>query len=165
MLIGAQSFQETPKSHAPAIILALVPHLAAWGKLQIDSVLGAAGTTAAAVGLDKIAEKGVLYEGLSVLGGGSILGGLVLGAVGVFIIDRKFTKAAAFALVGAVLTFLGFMHGEAIGFGESPIVALGYLSVSAILFACAKYASTVPLAASHHEEAAPHGALPVPAAE
>ena len=27
MLIGAQAFQESPKSHAPAIILALVPHL------------------------------------------------------------------------------------------------------------------------------------------
>ena len=39
MLIGAQSFQETPKSHAPAIILALTPHLAAWGKLQIDNAL------------------------------------------------------------------------------------------------------------------------------
>src|SRR3954447_11071176 len=87
MLIGAQAFQETPKAHAPAIILALVPHLAAWGKLQIDSVLAAAGTNAVAVGLDKIAEKGVLYQGLSVLGGGSILGGLVLGAIGVFIID------------------------------------------------------------------------------
>ena len=87
----------------------------------------------------------------------------VLGAVGVFIIDRKFTQAAAFALVGAALTFLGFKHGEAIGFGESPVVALGYLSVSAILFACAKYASTVPLPAGHHEEEAPHGTLPVPA--
>src|SRR6267154_1906467 len=32
MLIGAQSFQETPKSHAPAIILAFTPHLAAWAK-------------------------------------------------------------------------------------------------------------------------------------
>src|SRR3954462_1406776 len=42
MLIGAQAFQETPKTHAPAIILALVPHLAAWGKLQIDNALAAA---------------------------------------------------------------------------------------------------------------------------
>src|SRR6187551_1791689 len=33
MLIGAQAFQECPKSHAPAIILALTPHLAAWGKI------------------------------------------------------------------------------------------------------------------------------------
>src|SRR5262245_60246448 len=32
MLIGAQAFQETPKSHAPAIVLAFVPHLAAWAK-------------------------------------------------------------------------------------------------------------------------------------
>ena len=52
MLIGAQAFQETPKAHAPAIILALTPHLAAWGKLMIDNTLGAAGTNAAAIGLD-----------------------------------------------------------------------------------------------------------------
>ena len=31
MLIGAQAFQTTPKAHAPAIILALTPHIAAWG--------------------------------------------------------------------------------------------------------------------------------------
>ena len=90
MLIGAQAFQETPKSHAPAIVLALVPHLAAWGKLQIDNALGAAGTNAAAVGLDKLGANGVLYEGLAVLGGGAILGGLVLAAIAVFVIDRQF---------------------------------------------------------------------------
>src|ERR1700724_691420 len=72
MLIGAMAFQETPKKHAPAIILAVVPHLAAWGKLQIDSALGAAGTNAAAVGFDKLGQKGVLYPGLAVLGGGAI---------------------------------------------------------------------------------------------
>src|SRR5579883_2789327 len=54
MLIGAQAFQETPRRHAPAIILALTPHLAAWGRLQIDNALGAAGTSASAVGLDKL---------------------------------------------------------------------------------------------------------------
>jgi hypothetical protein len=58
MLIGAQSFQETPKSHAPAIILALTPHLAAWGKLQIDGALHAAGTSVAAVGFDKLGQRG-----------------------------------------------------------------------------------------------------------
>src|SRR5438128_517111 len=43
MLIGAQAFQETPKHHAPAIVLALVPHLPAWGKVQLDGALTAAG--------------------------------------------------------------------------------------------------------------------------
>ena len=73
MLIGAQAFQETPKKHAPAIVLALVPHLAAWGKLQIDNALGAAGTNATSVGMDKLGQTGVLYHGLSVLGGARFL--------------------------------------------------------------------------------------------
>ncbi len=88
MLIGAQAFQETPKSHAPAVILALVPHVAAWGKLQIDNALGAAGTNAAAVGLDKLGQIGILYQGLQVLGGGAILASLVLGSIAVFLIER-----------------------------------------------------------------------------
>lgn len=139
MLIGSQAFQETPKSHAPAIIVALIPHLAAWGKLQIDTVLGAAGTNAAAVGLDKLAQNGVLYEGLSVLGGGAILGGLMLGAITVFIIDRNFAKAGYFSIAASLMTFFGFMHGEAIGIGESPTVAAAYLAVACVLFACAKF--------------------------
>ena len=43
MLIGAQAFQTTPTSHAPAIVLGLLPHLAAWAKTLIDGALGAAG--------------------------------------------------------------------------------------------------------------------------
>src|SRR2546429_7539789 len=80
MLIGAQAFQETPKHHAPAIILALIPNIAAWGKLLIDSSLGAAGTDAAAVGLDKLGQGGVLYHGLEPLAGGAILPGMIIGA-------------------------------------------------------------------------------------
>jgi AGZA family xanthine/uracil permease-like MFS transporter len=140
MLIGAQAFQTTPAKHAPAIVLALTPHLAAWAKVQIDGALGAAGTSAAAVGLDKLGNAGVAYRGLELMGGGAILTGLVLGAIGVFIIEKDFTKAAAFAFAGAVLTFFGFMHGEAVGigsgFGVTPSISLGYLMVGAVLLAC-----------------------------
>ncbi len=72
------------------------------------------------------------------MGGGSILAGLVLGAVGVFIIERDFVKASAFAFTGAVLTYFGFMHGEAVGigggFGVTPAVALSYAVVAIGLF-------------------------------
>src|SRR6201998_784690 len=64
MLIGAQAFQTTPHSHAPAIVLALTPHLAGWAKTLMDGALGAAGTNAAAVGFDKLGAMGVLYKGL-----------------------------------------------------------------------------------------------------
>jgi adenine/guanine/hypoxanthine permease len=149
MLIGAQAFQTTPIKHAPAIVLALTPHLAAWAKLQIDTMLGSTLNAAQAVGglaADKVVavkaaaiaalpQQGVLYHGLEVMGGGSILAGLILGAIGVFVIERDFTKASAFAFAGAVLTYFGFMHGEAVGFGGgfgvTPSVALAYAVVAA----------------------------------
>ena len=150
MLIGSQAFQETPHRHAPAIVLALLPQIAAWGKTQIDNALGAAGTSAAAIGFGKLASVGVLYGGLETLGGGATLAGIILGAITVFIIDRQFDKAAIFALAGTVLTFFGFIHNEAIGFGRSPEVSVGYLGVAATLFLCARYASFAPLPADLH---------------
>ena len=164
MLIGAQAFQTTPKEHAPAIVLALTPHLAAWAKVLIDGALAAAGTNAAAVGLDKLGNFGVLYHGLELMGGGAILTGLVLGAIGVFIIERQFVKAAAFALAGAVLTFFGFMHGEAVGIGNglgvTPSITLGYLMVAGVLFACGRMMEAPEAQA---RPAAPPAAHPAPA--
>src|SRR5215471_6115038 len=140
MLIGAQAFQTTPKEHAPAIVLALTPHLAAWAKVLVDGALAAAGTNAAAVGYDKLGNVGVLYHGLELMGGGAILSGLVLGAIGVFVVEREFVKAAGFALAGALLTYFGFMHGEAVGIGSglgvTPSISLGYLLVAGVLLYC-----------------------------
>ena len=138
MLIGAQAFQETPHSHAPAIVLAFAPHLAAWAKTLVDGALGAAGTSAAAVGLDKLGQVGVLYGGLEVLGEGAILGGLILGAIAVFIIERDFAKAVAFSGAGAVMTFFGFMHGPAVGIAVKPGLALAYLMVAGLLYAASR---------------------------
>jgi AGZA family xanthine/uracil permease-like MFS transporter len=161
MLIGAQAFQETPKSHAPAVILSLIPQVAAWGKLQIDNALGAAGTNAATVGLDHLGQVGILYHGLGVLGGGAILSSLVLASVAVFLIEREYMKASAFALAGAVLTFFGFMHGEHIGVMQSPTVALSYLIVAGFLFASSRYAAIAPKPAESHDEM--HDAMAKPA--
>jgi adenine/guanine/hypoxanthine permease len=173
MLIAAQAFQTTPLKHAPAIGLAFTPHLAAWAKLQVDTVLGSTLTAAQAVGglaADKAGEVkaaaiaalpqgGVLYHGLEVMGGGSILAGLVLGAIGVFVIERDFVKASAFAFAGAVLTYFGFMHGEAVGvgsgFGVTPSVALAYALVAAGFFALGKFGTSEHFAAHPELSAAP----------
>lgn len=141
LLIGAQAFQETPHAHAPAIVLAFTPHLAAWGKTLIDGALGAAGTNASAVGFDKLGQVGVLYGGLEVLGEGAILGGLILAAIATFVIERAFSKAAAFAATGAVLSFFGLMHGPAVGFAVKPGVALAYALVAVFLLAADRMGS------------------------
>ena len=94
LVIGAQAFQASPANHAPAMVLALIPNIAEWAKTQIDGALGAAGTSAATVGLDKLAGFGVLYKGLETVGGGSVLAGMVLGAMAVHVIDNKMRQAA-----------------------------------------------------------------------
>src|SRR5450755_3839627 len=160
MLIGAQAFQTTPIKHAPAVVLALTPHLAAWAKLQIDTMLGSTLNAAQSVGglaADKVGavktaaiaalpQQGVLYHGLEVMGGGSILAGLVLGAIGVFVIERDFAKAAAFAFAGAVLTYFGFMHGEAVGtgggMGVTPGVTLAYAVMAVGFLAVEKFGAS-----------------------
>jgi adenine/guanine/hypoxanthine permease len=158
MLIGAQAYQTTPSRHAPAVVLALMPHLAAWCKTLMDGALGAAGTSAAAVGMEKLGAAGVLYRGLEVVGGGSILTGLVLGAIGAFVIERKFTEASAFAAVGAVLTFFGFMHGESIGFAVTPTVAVAYLIVAGFLYALLRYPELTSVEITPAKQAIAHPA-------
>ena len=142
MLIGSQAFQESPHRHAPAIVVALVPSLAAWAKLQIDNSLGAVSgihhvTPAMIAAMQQV---GVLYHGLSILGGGSILAGVILGAVTTFITERDFSKASGFAAAGALLTFFGLMHGEEVGAFENAPVVVAYLVIASVLFACSRFA-------------------------
>jgi adenine/guanine/hypoxanthine permease len=154
MLIGSQAFQESPKVHAPAIVVALIPSLAAWAKTQIDNSLGAVSNIQVVTPdmINAMAQSGVAYHGLAILGGGSILAGVVLGAMTTYIIDRQFLKAAGFAGAGAVLTFFGLMHGQSIGIAQTPVVAFSYLVVGGFLFGCAKFATASVPAAVHHEE-------------
>lgn len=133
MLIGAQAFQESPKTHAPAIILALVPHLAAWALTLINGALAAAGTSLAEVDAGALANNGILIHGLEVLAGGAILSGLVLAAIAIFIIEKQLINATYFSLAGAILSFFGFMHAETVGVGVATGPAIAYLGVAGFL--------------------------------
>ncbi|MEP6669465.1 MAG: regulator [Chthoniobacter sp.] len=161
MLIGSQAFQESPHKHAPAVVMAIIPSLAAWGKLQIDNSLGSVAGIHQVTPemIASMAQTGVFYHGLSILGGGSILAGVVLGAITVYIVDRKFMQAGAFAFAGGVLTFFGLMHGEAIGINQTPTVALSYLVVGGVLVACAKFATVEAMAPEAEEAEELPGAL------
>lgn len=145
MLIGSQAFQETPKRHAPAIVLAMVPSIASWGLTMINGTLAAAGIMTVSDELaGKMLGQGIFYRGLEVLGNGSMLGGLILGATVAFIIDRQLLKATGFMLAGAIMTFFGLMHASAIGIAKSPMMAAAYLLASLLLATCARYAAPAP---------------------
>ncbi|MEO3788327.1 hypothetical protein ABGB12_33790 [Actinocorallia sp. B10E7] len=133
LLIGAQAFQEVPRAHAAAVVLALLPNIASWATGQMDNVLSAAGTSAAEVGEEALAGAGVVYHGLKSFGGGAILAGLILGAIAAFVIDRRFLWAAGYAGAGAALSFIGLVHGEEVRWGAAGQVSLGYLLAGLVL--------------------------------
>jgi AGZA family xanthine/uracil permease-like MFS transporter len=169
MLIGSQAFQESPHRHAPAIVVALVPSIAAWGKLQIDNSLGAISNIHQVTPemVASMKQVGVMYNGLAILGAGSILSGVILGSVTTYIIDRSFMKASAFAGAGALLTCFGLMHGEEVDPTriQNPGVVAAYLLVAGVLFACHRFAVVSAPAEDHGHDGHEKGALAATAAE
>ena len=166
LLIGAQAFQHTPRVHAAAVVAALIPNIASWASGQIDNVLGAAGTSAATVGNAALEGAGVYYQGLSTLGQGAILVGLLLGAIVAFIIDKRFVMAAIFALAASLLSFVGLIHAPEVGWNANGPVALGYLFLAVVcgLFALTRPAPREPDADELALDAEHGGATPIPAA-
>jgi AGZA family xanthine/uracil permease-like MFS transporter len=126
LAIGSQAFGAVPKAHYAAVVLAAIPSLAQWGSGMVHDALLAAGTSVDKVGADVLANGGVLYGGLATLGSGSVLVGMILGSVCVFLIDRKFIHAAAACAVGGVLTLVGLIHAEEVHVFSNPKIALGY---------------------------------------
>ena len=55
--------------------------------------------------------------------------------------------AAIFALIGAGLTFFGFIHAESLGIGQSLTVAVGYAAVAGLLYLCARQPQMVDVTA------------------
>lgn len=135
LVIGAQAFEAVPKAYYPAIIIAMVPNLAAWGIGLVNNTLSAAGTTAGDVGVDNLTNAGTIYEGLTLLGNGAVLAGIVLGAITVFIIDRNFLWASIYCAFGTGLAAIGLIHGEEVAWLDNGQVALGYLMTTVLLAA------------------------------
>ena len=133
LLIGAQAFQSVPRIHAAAVVAAMIPNIASWGAGQIDNALSAVNTNAGAVGETALTNAGLVYHGLHILGQGATLAGIVLGAIVTFVLDRKLLLAAIAAGAGAVLSFVGLLHADQVGWNAAPGPALGYLLLGVTL--------------------------------
>ncbi len=51
---------------------------------------------------------------------------MVLGGIAVFLIDRRFYRAAGFCLFGAALSIVGLIHGDKVHVFTDGKIALGY---------------------------------------
>lgn len=127
MVIGSQAFQESPKRHAPVIILAIVPSIAEWAHNQVSTTLNVAGAAERLPDLlPNLTQANILINSMGTAGGGAVLAGLLLGAIGAFVIDRRFNWAFVYSLAATVLSFFGFIHSHHLAINASPQVSLGY---------------------------------------
>lgn len=132
VVITTQAFTSVHHKYAPAVVLALVPWLADWTRNAVDIALGAAGTDANTVGMSVLDAAGLNYFGMVHLGAGSIIVGMILGSIAVFIIDHKFMHASATAMTAAVLTFFGIIHSGTVVVNANLEMTIGYLFVAII---------------------------------
>jgi len=135
MIIVTQAFSTTEQKHMPAVALGLMPVLIGFVVLRIRGALTAVGAT---VDYAALARQGIPFLGWERASGGDVLVSMLLCTIAVFAIDRKFSSAALATLVGAVLSFFGFMHATAIGWAASIDVAIGYLAM-ALIFTVAHF--------------------------
>ncbi|MBA3315197.1 MAG: NCS2 family permease [Planctomycetota bacterium] len=116
VIITAQAYQTTPAAHAPAVAVGLFPAIAAFGWTVTQGAFLIAGqpTVQNLIGdvpaMSHAASNGFLLHGMLVLERGYIFTCMILAAVSVFLIERRFVAAACWSLVAALLTALGLMH-------------------------------------------------------
>lgn len=153
IVITAQAFSATPKEHAPAVVMGILPGIAAFGAMMAKNGLRAAG-----VGLpggkpfgDWLIEafhgSDTWIHGVFALEQGFIFTAMILSAATVEIIERRFLRASAWFAGAAVLCLTGIVHSYVFTPGDAVASmtpawtwAIGYIAMAAVL-AVAKFAT------------------------
>jgi adenine/guanine/hypoxanthine permease len=116
IVISAQAFEATPRHHAPAVVIGLLPGIAAWGAFMAKSGLRAAGygtpegPAFTADLLPAFHGADVWIAGAFSLEQGFIFSAMLLSAMTVAVIERKLLIAAGWCLLAAALSASGLMH-------------------------------------------------------
>lgn len=148
LVITAQAFSASPRAHAPAVVLGLLPGVGAWGALMAKNGLRAAGVGTpdgppfSPALLERFAQSDTWMHGGFALEQGFIFTSMVLAATTVAIIERRFTTAATWCAVAAMLSLTGIMHGYQFTPGDTAIAlqpawewAVGYAAMAVTLLA------------------------------
>lgn len=118
------AFRAVPAAHGVAVAIALIPHMADLLKKQLDGTLLEVLHQGAATPelLTRLADnQGVYMQSYAMLSHGAILTGLLWGSLVAFLIDGNLRGAALFSGLAFVLSLLGLIHAEQIGFSLAPV--------------------------------------------
>lgn len=148
LIMTAQAFQSVPKEHALAVGFGLVPALAAWALVLVQTSIRASGSTlylaAPKFGSD------LYVHGLIALSQGFMLTSMILSALLVHVIERRFLKASIWTAVASVLSLAGLIHSyqltpngveNSFGWAAAPSFAAAYAAATVCLIGMHLYCS------------------------
>jgi AGZA family xanthine/uracil permease-like MFS transporter len=115
MMIVAQAFQATPREHAPAVVVGLLPGIGAWGALMAKNGLHAAGMGTSAhpfseAVVGEFLKSDTWIQGALAIEQGFLFTAMLLSAAVVGVIERRWAVAAAWCAIAAILSATGLMH-------------------------------------------------------
>ena len=151
VVMVAQAFKACDAKHYAAIGIAMVPSIADYLFTQVEAALATGSMMEGGWGIwsavtadnlkgfdaevnELLIANGAMWNGVPAVKSGAIIIGILLGAVTVFIIDRKLRKASVVCLCGAVLSLFGFIHHAQLGFYITSPYMTGWLIAAAVLF-------------------------------
>lgn len=146
IVMTAQAFSEVPKSHTLAVALGLMPALASWALLLIETTLRVAGSSLQAT-VGNFGQD-LYIHGVIALSQGFLLSSMILAAMMVHIIEREFLRGAVWALVAALFSLTGLIHGyemtaagvqNSFGWMVGGRFAVGYGLAALVLFGLSKF--------------------------
>jgi len=138
IIITAQAYRDVPRMHFLGVAFGLVPALAAWLLLNIETTLRVTGNSlfdAAA----KFTPDSIALAGVFALNQGFILTSMIFAALLVYAAERQWHRAAAWALAGAVLSYFGIIHAYTLtplglqvklGAAAAPEFAVAYVGIA-----------------------------------
>jgi AGZA family xanthine/uracil permease-like MFS transporter len=115
IVISAQAFEATPRSHAPAVVIGLLPGIGAWAALIAKNGLKAAGMGTALrpfsdALIAEFQKSDTWIDGVFALEQGFLFTSMLLSAATVCVIERKWRPAAAWCALAAAISATGLMH-------------------------------------------------------
>ena len=169
MTLISESAAAVPKAHIMAIAAAMMPHVSGllmvkWGNmLQALGSFGAEKLPAAVNVPEFVAQmeqQGAPIFGHELLSQGSIITGMIWGAIVALIIDGKFKNAGGFSIAAAVMSSVGILHSSSLQAPAFSPVVIGYLITGVFMIVYPMVTEVKPLhagdfAEEHEDEDAP----------
>ncbi|MBC2608137.1 NCS2 family permease [Pelagicoccus albus] len=127
IIISSQAFEATEVKHRVAVVVGIMPGLAAWVMLVVKAAMNAVssqyGTDPAVIAetVDIAHLSGSFIGGGFALEQGFLYSAMIWSAVVVYIVEREFKVAAYWSFAGAVLAALGLMHSYRLTGSDSII--------------------------------------------